>query len=91
MSNSINKEKALKLAEKLGLKVSFKKPESKVILDSNEYNIEDFFPELQELKGNYVTKDEDCFEDQIILKVAAVKLEGQQHSTKTVGKLAESA
>ncbi|WP_404427266.1 hypothetical protein LG296_01480 [Ureibacillus chungkukjangi] len=89
MTNSINKVKAIELAEKLGLKVSFEEQESKIVTNSKEYQLEDFFPELQEL--NYVTKDTDCFVEEIILKHSVIKVEEQQVTNRFKNQLAMSA
>jgi hypothetical protein len=79
MNFSLDKDKAMELAEKLGLKVSFNNEKSGVIVNDNDnkmnysFGFDDFFPELETL--DFITKDKDVFSRQITFKHQITKVE----------------
>lgn len=81
MNFSLDKEKAIELAAKLGMKVSFNNAESGVIIkgtdtqESLKFNFESFFPELETLKEEFIMKDEDVFFSEITVKHQTQKIE----------------
>ncbi len=82
MNFSLDKDRAMELAEKLGLKVSFNNEKSGVILTGSDnkvnlYDFDDFFPEIETLKKEFVTKDKDVFLKQITVKHQVTKVNVQ--------------
>lgn len=80
MNFSLDKDKAMELAEKLGLKVSFNNEKSGVIVEDKNsmkslLNFEEFFPELEILEKDFITKDKDMFSRPITVKHQIIKVD----------------
>ncbi|MBB5173359.1 hypothetical protein [Texcoconibacillus texcoconensis] len=60
MNSSLDKTKAIELAEKFGIQVSFDNPESGVFLNNKEnnqmtkYELEEFLPELKGFDKDFI-------------------------------------
>lgn len=73
MNFSLDKEVAIELAKKMGIKVSFNNEESGVFFNNKEtnevtkFNFNDFIPELEKLGDEFITKDEEVFSQEITL------------------------
>jgi hypothetical protein len=82
MNFSLDKEKAIKLANQLDLKISFDNDVSGVMLSKNETNIElpfeSFFTELRD-SGRFISKDKDVFQGRVpIKKISPIIIENKQ-------------